>query len=126
MHTYMDHKNLTNLPWHLLELTLLYITNLEISRHGVIMAHKVVILVHHLTITYACSFMCTKLTLYVSLIHCKTSPKRFFSKTINEDDLQQAIGEILAIIQDPMKTLPFLSYGDATKNLINQIAYILQ
>ena len=25
-----------------------------------------------------------------------------------------------------MKTLPFLSYGDATKNLINQIAYILQ
>ena len=28
-------------------------------------------------------------------------------------------------MQDPTKTLPFLSYVDATKNVINQIAHIL-
>ena len=47
-------------------------------------------------------------------------------KTTTEDYLQKSIGNILSIIQDPPKTLPFLSYGDATKNAINHIAHILQ
>ena len=54
-------------------------------------------------------------------------PKAFsFSKTTTEDYLQHAIGDTLAIMKYPLKTLPFLSYGDATKNAINQIAHNLQ
>ena len=46
----------------------------------------------------------------------KYIPKAFvFLKTTTEDYLQQAIGDIIAIIKDPPKTLPFLSYGDARK-----------
>ena len=37
-------------------------------------------------------------------------------KTTTEDYLQQAIGDIIEIMKDPPKTIPFLSYGDATKN----------
>ena len=29
-------------------------------------------------------------------------------------------------MKEPPNTLPFLSYGDATKNVINQISHILQ
>ena len=36
-------------------------------------------------------------------------------KTANEDYLQQAIGDILEIMQDPPNTLPFLSYVNAKK-----------
>ena len=36
-------------------------------------------------------------------------------KTTTEDYLQQAIGDMIAITKNPPKTLPFLSYGDATK-----------
>ena len=53
-------------------------------------------------------------------------PKAFaFPKTPTEHYLQQAIGDIIAIMKDPPKTLTFLSYGDATKNAINQISHIL-
>ena len=53
-------------------------------------------------------------------------PKVFASpKNTTEDYLQQAVSNILAMIQDPTKTLPFLYYGEATKNLINQIVNIL-
>ena len=48
-----------------------------------------------------------------------------FPKTTIEYYLQQAIGEIIAIINDTIKTLPFLYYGDAEKNAIHQIAHIL-
>ena len=52
-------------------------------------------------------------------------PKAFaFPKTTTEDYLQQSIRDILVIPKDPHKTLPCLSYGDATKNAINQIALI--
>ena len=38
-------------------------------------------------------------------------PKAFvFPKTTTEDYLQQAIGDIIAIMKNPPKTLPFLSY----------------
>ena len=47
-------------------------------------------------------------------------------KTTTEDYLQQAIVEIIAILQDPPKTLTLLSYGDAKKYAIYQIAHILQ
>ena len=53
-------------------------------------------------------------------------PKAFsFAKTTTEDYLQQVIGDIIETMKDPLKTLPFLSYGDATKNVINQISHIL-
>ena len=46
-------------------------------------------------------------------------------KTTTEDYLQQAIGDIISIIQDPPKTLHFLSYVEATKNAINQTSHNL-
>ena len=43
-------------------------------------------------------------------------PKSFyFPKTTTEDYLQQKVGDIIAILKDPTKTLPYLSYGNATK-----------
>ena len=57
----------------------------------------------------------------------KYNPEAFdFPKTTTEDYLQQAIGDILAIIQDPLKTISFLSYEYETKNSINKISHILQ
>ena len=54
-------------------------------------------------------------------------PRSFYlPKTTTEDYLQQAIGDIIEIMKDPSKTLPFLSYGGATKNAINQIFHIWQ
>ena len=54
-------------------------------------------------------------------------PKELASpNTTTEDYFQQAIGYILSIIQEPLKTLPLLSYGYATKNIINHIVHILQ
>ena len=54
-------------------------------------------------------------------------PKAFtVTKTTTEDYLQQAIGDIISIMKKKLKTLPFLSYGDATKYAIHKIAYILQ
>ena len=43
-------------------------------------------------------------------------PNAFALTRINtEDDSQQAIVDIITMIQYPLKTLPLLSYGDATK-----------
>ena len=54
-------------------------------------------------------------------------PKAFaFPKTTTEDYLQQEIGDIIEIMKDPTKTLPFLSYGYETKNAINHIPHIMQ
>ena len=54
-------------------------------------------------------------------------PKAFaFTNTTTEYYLQQEIGDIIEILRDPPKTLLLLSYGDATKNMINHIAHILQ
>ena len=40
-------------------------------------------------------------------------PKAFyFPKTTTEDYLQQEIGDIISIMKDSPKTLPFLYYGD--------------
>ena len=54
-------------------------------------------------------------------------PKAFvFLKTTTEDCCQQEIGVIIATTKDPSKTLPFLSYGDATKiRLIRLITFLL-
>ena len=50
-------------------------------------------------------------------------PKSFaLTKITTEYDIKQAIGDIIAIIQDPLKTFTFFSYGDEIKNVINQIA----
>ena len=49
-----------------------------------------------------------------------------FPETTAEDYLRQPVGGILALIQDPPKTLPFLAYGDDTKNAITKIAHLLQ
>ena len=57
----------------------------------------------------------------------KDTPKEFsFPKTSTEDYLIQAIGEIISMIKCPPKTPNFLSYGDATKNVINKISHNLQ
>ena len=37
-----------------------------------------------------------------------------FPETTTEDFLRQSVGDIIALLKDPPKTLPFLSYGDAT------------
>ena len=50
----------------------------------------------------------------------------FFSNKTTEDYLQQAIGDITSILKDPPNTLPLFYYGDATKNVTNQISHILQ
>ena len=48
-----------------------------------------------------------------------------YPKTTTEDYLLQAIRDIIAVMKNPTKKLPFLSYVDATKNAINKIAHIL-
>ena len=55
-----------------------------------------------------------------------TPKESTFPKTTTGDYLQKAIRDTLAIIQDPPKTIPFLSYGDGTKYGINHIVHILQ
>ena len=53
-------------------------------------------------------------------------PKAFaFPRTSIEDYLKQSIGDIIEILKYPLKTLPFLSYGDAKNILTDQIAQIL-
>ena len=39
-------------------------------------------------------------------------------ETTAEDYLRQSFGGIIALLQDPPKTLPFLAYGDDNKNAI--------
>ena len=57
----------------------------------------------------------------------KYIPKTFNSpNTTIEYYLQQEIADIILILRDPLNTLPFLYYGDASKNTINRIAHILQ
>ena len=54
-------------------------------------------------------------------------PKVFaFQEKTTEYYLKKAIGDKISIIKDPQKTLPFLSYNDATKFLTNYIDHILQ
>ena len=54
-------------------------------------------------------------------------PKSFaYPKITTEDYIQQSVRYIIAILKDPPKTLPFFSYGNATKNAINCIAHILK
>ena len=47
-------------------------------------------------------------------------------KTSTEDHLNQAVSDILAILQQQQKALPFRSSGDGTLNAIEQIAKLLQ
>ena len=48
------------------------------------------------------------------------------TETTTEDYLRQSVGDILALLKYPPKKLPFLSYGDATKNAVTKIAHLLQ
>ncbi len=53
-------------------------------------------------------------------------PKKIpFPKITTEDYLKQAASDILAILQKPPSSLPYLAYGDATNNAIVQIATLL-
>ena len=55
------------------------------------------------------------------------TPKAFaFPKTTTKKDIQQTIGDMIAIMKYQSKTPPFLSYGDTTKSVINKISHILQ
>ena len=45
-----------------------------------------------------------------------------FPKTTTEDDLRQAVLDIIVTLNPAPDTLPFLSYGDAAKNAVNQIS----
>ena len=49
-----------------------------------------------------------------------------FPETTAEEYLRQSVGDILALLQDPPKTLTFLAYGNDTKNAITKIAHLLQ
>ena len=49
-----------------------------------------------------------------------------FPETTAEHYLRQSIGDIIALIKDPPKTLPFLAYGDDNENAITKIAHLLQ
>ena len=56
----------------------------------------------------------------------KYIPKAYaFPKTTTKYYLQQAIRYIIETMDNHPKTPPFLSYGNATKNLINQISHTL-
>ena len=53
---------------------------------------------------------------YIITDRVQYTPKVFaFPKTTIEHYIQQAIGDIVVIIQDPSKTLLFLSCGNAKK-----------
>jgi hypothetical protein len=53
-------------------------------------------------------------------------PKKIpFPKTSTEDCLKQAASDILAILQNPPSSLPYLACGDTTNNAIVQIATLL-
>ena len=49
-----------------------------------------------------------------------------FPEITSEDYLRQSVGDILALLQDPPKILPFLAYGNNTKNAITKIAHLIQ
>ena len=56
-------------------------------------------------------------------LHMATTPRIIpstfkFPETTAEEYLRQSVGDILSLLQDPPKTLPFLAYGDDTKNAI--------
>ena len=48
-----------------------------------------------------------------------------FPKTKTEYYLIQATSEILALIQEPPKSLPYIQYGDTTKNVLIKLSKIL-
>jgi hypothetical protein len=53
-------------------------------------------------------------------------PKKIpFPSISTEDHLKQAASDILAILQKPPSSLPYLAYGDPTNNAIVQIATLL-
>ena len=52
--------------------------------------------------------------------------RHFISKKNHKNYLQQSIGDIIAIMKDPLKKIPFLSYGYAKKIAMNQIDHIFQ
>ena len=57
----------------------------------------------------------------------KFIPATFKSlKTTAEDYLRQSVVDMIASLQDPPKTLPFLTYGDATKTSVTKIAHLLK
>jgi hypothetical protein len=47
-------------------------------------------------------------------------------ETTTVDYLKQAASDMLSILQNPPSQLPYLAYGDATKNAIIQIATLLR
>ena len=49
-----------------------------------------------------------------------------FPKTTTEGYLREYIGDILALLKYPPKTLHFLAYDDATKNAVTKITQLLQ
>ena len=46
-------------------------------------------------------------------------------KTTTEDYLRQSVGDIISIINEPTTTIPSLTFGNSTKNAIQQVAQIL-
>ena len=49
-----------------------------------------------------------------------------FPKTTSEDYLLQSASDILAILQSPPKSLPYLQYGDSTKNALVQLSQLIK
>ena len=49
-----------------------------------------------------------------------------FLKTTSEDYLLQSASDILAILQSPSKSLPYLQYGDSTKNALLQLSQLIK
>ena len=49
-----------------------------------------------------------------------------FPKTTSEDYLLQSASDILAILKSPPTSLPYLHYGDATKNALVQLSHLIK
>ena len=49
-----------------------------------------------------------------------------FPNTTSEDYLLQSASDILAILKSPPKSLPYLQYGDSTKNALVQLSQLIK
>ena len=49
-----------------------------------------------------------------------------FPKTTSEDNLLQSASDIMAILKSPAKSLPYLQYGDRTKNALVQLSQLIK
>jgi hypothetical protein len=80
---------------------------------------------------YISNYRCVKCCIPTTAREHDIDTLQFFPKKIpfpsisTEDYFKQAASDILAILQKPPSSLPYLAYGDPTNNAIVQIATLL-